>query len=178
MRVVYDADPYASDRRPRLPPFTGKGETVVVIGLRPAGDGAGLRGPAASSGGADGGGYELRLSDEAVARDREVRAHERAHLAALGGAAASGILYDTAAGPGGESVAVGGRIAVDLAEVPGDPQATLRKARSVIAAAFAPGDPSAADLRTAARAYDLQRQARRDLAAEDGSHEYLSSFYA
>lgn len=167
MRVVYDADPSGPDRRGFIPPFSGKGETVVVIGKRRDAGGHPSAGPAA--------GYELRLSDEAVARDREVRAHERAHLAVLGGAAASGILYDTAVGPGGERIAVGGRIAVDLAEVPGDPEATLRKARSVIAAAHAPGNPSAADLRTAARAYELERKAMEELRAGRGEEAGFSA---
>ncbi|MBU0929189.1 MAG: hypothetical protein KKA67_15665, partial [Spirochaetes bacterium] len=37
-----------------------------------------------------------RTSDEALARDREVRGHESAHLSALGPYAASGVIYDTA----------------------------------------------------------------------------------
>ena len=110
-------------------------------------------------------GYEVVISDEALARNSEVRAHERSHLAALGPAAASGIIYHTVKGPGGETIAVGGRIAVDLSEVPGDPAATLRKALSVIAAANAPSRSSAGDQRTAARAYALAIQARQQLSA-------------
>lgn len=110
-----------------------------------------------------GDGYVLALSPEARERDREVRAHENSHLAALGGAAASPIMYDTVAGPGGERVAVGGKVAVDLAEVPGDPRATLRKAKTIIAAANAPAEPSAADLRTAAAAYRLAGKAAEEL---------------
>lgn len=107
--------------------------------------------------------YRLTLSPEALARDREVRGHERAHLAALGGYAASGINYTTRTGPDGESVAVGGRIAVDLAEVPGDPRGTLRKARTIYNAATAPGNPSAADMRVAAEAYRLMQKAHDEL---------------
>jgi len=103
-----------------------------------------------------------KLSDEALARDREVRGHEHAHLSALGPYAASGILYDTASTPDG-AVATGGRVAVDLAEVPGDPEATLRKARTVLNAAQAPGDPSAADMRVAAEAYRLMAKAESDM---------------
>ncbi len=158
MRVVYDPAGSRSGM-PLLPPWDrGRRETVLVLSRRREsrdGEGVGL-----SLSNAD---YEVRISDEALARDREVRAHEQAHLAALGGAAASGVIYETITGPGGESIAVGGRIAVDLAEVPGDPAATLRKARQVIAAAYAPGDPSAADQRVAARAYDLLRRASAEL---------------
>jgi len=102
-------------------------------------------------------------TDEARERDRHVRGHEQAHLSALGPYAASAVLFDTVKGAQGETIAVGGRIAVDLAEVPGDPAATLRKARTVLQAAGAPGDPSAADLRVAARAYRLMQKAQAEL---------------
>lgn len=165
MRIVYDygiTEPRIPHARPSE---KGQRETVVVISEKKANAGAAGK-DGISIAGTD---YEASISGEALARDREVRAHENAHLAALGGAAASGILYDTATGPGGESIAVGGKIAVDLAEVPGDPAATLRKARSVIAAANAPNDPSAADQRTAARAYELYRKAAEDLRISRGN---------
>ncbi len=117
--------------------------------------------------GGDGGGKKVyQTSDEAVERDSHVRGHENAHLSALGPYAASGVLYTTVKGAEGETIAVGGRIAVDLAEVPGDPAATLRKARVVFNAAGAPGDPSAADLRVAARAYRLMQKAQAELRVE------------
>jgi hypothetical protein len=47
--------------------------------------------------------------------------------------------------------------------VPGDPQATLDKAQQVIRAAYAPGNPSAADMRVAADAYRMAQDAKRDL---------------
>lgn len=106
---------------------------------------------------------EWKTSEKALQRDRSVRHHENVHLSALGPYAASGILYNTAAGADGETLAVGGRIAVDLAEVPGNPEATLRKARIVLNAANAPGDPSAADQRVAARAYRLMQTAKAEL---------------
>lgn len=106
---------------------------------------------------------EWKTSEVALERDRSVRHHENTHLSALGPYAASGILYDTATGVDGETLAVGGRIAVDLAAVPGDPEASLRKARVVLNAAHAPGDPSAADQRVAARAYRLMQTAKAEL---------------
>lgn len=110
-----------------------------------------------------------RTSDEALSRDREVRGHENAHLSTLGPYAASGILYDTVTGANGETIAVGGRVAVDLTAVPGDPEATIRKARTVINAAQAPGDPSAADMRVAARAYQLMQQAQSELLVDQSA---------
>jgi hypothetical protein len=92
-----------------------------------------------------------------------VHNHEEAHLAALGGAAAGPITYDTVSGPGGV-YASGGSIAVDLSPVPGDPEATLRKAERIRQAALAPSSPSSADLRAAAKAYELEAMARREMA--------------
>ncbi|MFA6506909.1 MAG: putative metalloprotease CJM1_0395 family protein [Treponemataceae bacterium] len=158
MRIVYDYGNTPHNMPHISPRVHGRSETVIVISKE--------RKQAVDSRGGltiSGTDYEVRISDEALARDREVKAHEQAHLAVLGGAAASGIQYDTQTGPGGESVAVGGRIAVDMAEVPGDPAATLRKARSIIAAAYAPGVSSAADVRTAANAYEMARKASAEM---------------
>ncbi len=160
MRIVYEYDRNGAAARRSLPPGPGR-ETVLVISARKGPSG----GESRASPGSDAA-YEVRISDEARARDRAVRAHEEAHLSVLGGAAASPVLYDIVSGPGGENVATGGRIAVDMSEVPGDPEATLRKARRIIAAAYAPGDPSAADARTAARAYDMARKAREEISRE------------
>ena len=110
--------------------------------------------------------YVLTISEEAIARDSEVRRHEQAHLAVLGGTAKSGISLITKRGADGNAYAVGGSIKVDLASVPGDPRATLKKAKTVIRAALAPGSPSSADLRTAAEAYRLARHAKEELLGE------------
>lgn len=172
MRIVYDyVGPSSRTSIKPIAPIGRAGETAVVIRIGRVGSetrfaddqpGAikGISGGGASKAG------RYATSGEALARDREVRSHENAHLSALGPYAASGILYDTAKGASGETIATGGRIAVDLAEVPGDPAATLRKARTVLNAAQAPGDPSAADLRVAARAYRLMQQAQAELGVE------------
>lgn len=112
------------------------------------------------------GATEEQTTPEAINRDRVVRRHEQAHQAALGGHAASGIQLQTARGADGEALAVGGRIKVELSEVPGNPRATLQKANTVRMAALAVSDPSAADLRVAAEAYRLARDARAEIAAD------------
>ena len=104
-----------------------------------------------------------KTSDQALARDQVVRGHEKLHLSALGPYAASAIQYQTRPGADGQSIAVGGRIAVDVSPVPGDPEATLRKARTILGAATAPGDPSSADQRVAAQAYRLMQQAQKEM---------------
>lgn len=110
--------------------------------------------------------YALVTSDRAAQRDAQVRQHERSHLLALGPYAASNISYSTVTGPDGRSYAVGGSIKADLSEVPGDPRATLRKANAVRRAALAANSPSSADLRVAARAYRLAREAQEQIEAE------------
>lgn len=188
MRVVvdYGLTPHPISRTP-APTVAGAGDTrrepVVVIdlgresGRGKPGDRAGsLHDAAVPAAGANrraedgipvpGTPYALVASEEAAARDREVRSHERSHLLALGPYAASGISYSTVRGPDGQSYAVGGSIKADLTEVPGDPQATLRKANAVRRAALAPGDPSSADMQVAARAYRLARDAREEIEAQ------------
>jgi len=104
-----------------------------------------------------------RIEAELQAISGRVKAHELAHMAVLGGAAASGIQYSYAIGPGGARYATGGSIAVDFSPVPGNPKATIRKARQIRRAALAPGDPSAADMRAAAKAYRMEKEAQKEL---------------
>ena len=96
-------------------------------------------------------------------RDREVRQHEQAHLAALGGGQAS---FSYEIGPDGQRYAVEGEVPVDIGAVPGDSRATIRRAQTVARAALAPSDPSAADRQAAARARSVELEARAELRAE------------
>jgi hypothetical protein len=109
----------------------------------------------------------MASSEDANYRDAEVRGHEKAHLLALGANAASGINLITRRGPDGETLAVGGSIKVDTSPVPGDPEATISKARSIIHAATAPGNPSAADMRVAAQAYRMAASATKEIRTKD-----------
>jgi hypothetical protein len=167
MRVVYDysvgsASPQrtttpastSADRHPAegtasVPPR----ESVIVISL--GSDDQAIRRSSPD--------YEVVLSAEARLRDGEVRHHERSHARTLGPYATTPIMYDTASGPDGDVVVTGGRIGVDLDPVPGDPSATLKKARVVLNAAIAPGSPSAADMRVAAEAYRLAQHAQDEI---------------
>ena len=109
-----------------------------------------------------------RAITELVAIDREVRSHEQAH-AAVGGQYAGSPTYSFVRGPDGLSYAVGGEVAIDTAPVPGDPEATLRKAQVIRAAASAPSEPSSQDMRVAAQAATLESDARVELAVKDTS---------
>mgnify|MGYP005723649141 CR=1 FL=1 len=110
-----------------------------------------------------------RLSDEDRAiidqlkvRDREVRLHEAAH-AAVGGRYAGSPSFDYSRGPDGKNYATGGEVSISTSPVPGDPQATIEKARIVQAAALAPAQPSAQDRQVAAEAAQMELQAQSDL---------------
>lgn len=110
---------------------------------------------------------EERLLQRLKQRDREVRIHERQHLAAAGGYVKSGPVYEYIIGPDGKRYAVGGHVSLDMSPIPNNPEATIRKARSIKKAALAPADPSAADRAVAASAANLELKARKQLQAEE-----------
>jgi hypothetical protein len=95
--------------------------------------------------------------------DGEVRAHEATHLAALGAVAGGGASYSYVIGPDGERYAVGGSVPAAVSPVPGDPEATIRKAKALIQAAYAVALPSSADMRVAAEAYQMEMAAQKTL---------------
>jgi hypothetical protein len=97
-----------------------------------------------------------------AARDREVRAHEQAH-AAVAGQYGSSPTYSFVRGPDGVSYAVGGEVKIDTSPIPGDPEATLRKAQQLRRAANAPAEPSSQDSSVAALAAQMEQQARAEL---------------
>ena len=105
--------------------------------------------------------------DALKARDREVRAHERAHQAA-GGSHAGAASYTFQKGPDGRAYAVGGEVPIDASEVKGDPQATIEKMQQVKAAALAPAEPSGQDRKVAALADAKIAQARAELNRQGG----------
>lgn len=113
---------------------------------------------------------EVKVEQEQIqvlaARDREVRAHEQAH-AAVAGQYGGSPTYSFVRGPDGVSYAVGGSVDVDTSPIPGDPEATLRKAQQLRRAANAPSEPSSQDGRVAAQAAALELEARAELRAKE-----------
>lgn len=99
-------------------------------------------------------------------RDREVRAHELAHVAAGGQYVTSGARLEYEKGPDGRLYAVGGEVSIDTSPIAGDPRATLLKAQVIQRAAMAPANPSAQDRQVAAQAGVMALQARVELAVE------------
>jgi hypothetical protein len=114
---------------------------------------------------------EKRQLEALKQRDREVRAHEQAHLAAAGSYAAGGASYTYEKGPDGVLYAVGGEVPIDVSEVQGDPQATLLKAATIMRAALAPADPSSADRAIAAKAAAMAAKAQQDAAKESSEKQ-------
>ena len=97
-----------------------------------------------------------------IARDRQVRAHEAAHLAAAGSLARGGARFSYQRGPDGKMYAVGGEVDIDTS--PGrTPEETLAKARRIRAAAGAPGDPSPADNSIASNAVAMESNAMQSM---------------
>lgn len=110
-----------------------------------------------------------------AARDREVRAHEQAHVAAGGSLITSGPTYSYQTGPDRRRYAVGGEVGIDSSPVRGDPEATIDKARRVRAAALAPAEPSTQDRQVAARATQMEQSARLELARQQRDAAYRAA---
>lgn len=108
---------------------------------------------------------EEREVEKLKARDREVRAHERAHATAGGGIAGQP-QFTFQQGPDGKQYAVGGEVSIDTSPVSGNPEATIRKMEIVKRAALAPSNPSGQDRRVAAEAEAKIQTARREIQEE------------
>lgn len=102
---------------------------------------------------------QRRQVDELKKRDQEVKAHERAHMAAGGGLVRGGASYTYQRGPDGQLYAVGGEVSIDTSSER-DPDQTVRKMEQVKRAALAPAEPSGTDRAVAAQASQVQLQAR------------------
>ncbi len=109
---------------------------------------------------------ELKLLQQLSGRDREVRTHEQAHVAASSGLAQGGPSFQFTRGPDGRLYATGGEVNIDVAPVANDPQATIEKVQQIRRAALAPTNPSQADRAVAARAMAMANEARLELQRE------------
>jgi hypothetical protein len=107
-------------------------------------------------------------------RDREVRAHELAHVAAGAGLVTRGASFTYETGPDGQRYAVAGEVGIDTS--PGrTPEETLHKAEQVRAAALAPANPSAQDFSVAAAAARMAQEARLEIATESAGSDPLGT---
>ncbi len=113
---------------------------------------------------------ELRDIQQLKARDREVRAHEAAHIAAGGSIVRSGAKLTYARGPDGVLYAIGGEVSIDTSKA-NTPETTLAKAEKIRRAALAPAKPSSQDRAVAARAARMAMQARQEILVQQQSEE-------
>lgn len=162
-----------SDRANRSAPggtqATEKGQAENTPGGNgPAGNGANV---SKEKGQQDPASSEARELQQLKARDREVRQHEQAHMAAGGQYVKGGPSFDYQKGPDGRRYAVGGEVQIDTSAVRGDPEATLRKMEVVMRAALAPAEPSGQDRAVAAQAAQAAAQARADIQQQHNQGE-------
>lgn len=99
-------------------------------------------------------------------RDREVRAHELAHVAAGSGLITRGASFEYETGPDGQRYAVAGEVSIDTSPER-TPEESIDKAARIQAAALAPADPSAQDRAVAAQAAQMALQARVEQAIQE-----------
>lgn len=99
-------------------------------------------------------------------RDREVRAHEMAHVAAGAGLVTRGASYTYQTGPDGQRYAIGGEVGIDTSSGR-TPEESLAKAERVRAAALAPAEPSGQDRQVAAQAARMASEARMEIARQE-----------
>ena len=107
---------------------------------------------------------ELKQVERLKSIDQEIRTHELAHLMAGGAFVTGGPSYTYEVGPDGKGYATAGSVGIDTSPVQGDPEATIAKMQTVVAAALAPAKPSGQDQKVAAAARQTEAKARAELA--------------
>ena len=105
---------------------------------------------------------EEQVVQQLQKRDREVKAHELAHLASAGQYARGGPSYSYQLGPDGQRYAIGGEVPIDISKE-STPEQTIQKMEVVRSAAMAPAQPSSADRSIAAAAAAMEAQARQEI---------------
>jgi hypothetical protein len=112
---------------------------------------------------------QQREINELKKTDRKVKAHERAHMAAGAGLVMGGANYRYQRGPDGKMYAVGGEVTIDTAREK-DPKDTVTKMQQVRRAALAPPQPSGQDRSVAARASQIEAEARAEMLKENAAN--------
>ncbi len=109
---------------------------------------------------------DQQVVDRLQARDRVVRAHESAHMAAGSGLITHGASFTYETGPDGKRYAVGGEVGIDVSQGR-TPEETLARAEHLRAAALAPTDPSAQDRQVASQADRMAMEARMEMSSAE-----------
>jgi len=97
-------------------------------------------------------------------RDKEVRAHEQAHMSA-GAPYTSSPKYEYTTGPDNQKYATEGHVDVDTSKE-STPEKTIEKAQTIKRSASAPSEPSSQDKKVAAQAAQMEKEARAEMAQE------------
>ena len=108
---------------------------------------------------------EVHYVRELESIDRNVKAHEAAHIAAGAGVVSGGASYGYTRGPDGKMYATSGEVPISIKKG-STPEETIQNARQIVAAAMAPADPSPQDYKVAASAMQMESQARTEQAQE------------
>ena len=108
---------------------------------------------------------EMRQVQQLKERDRQVRAHEQAHIAVGGDLIRGGASYTYQTGPDKQRYAIGGEVSIDVSPAR-TAEATVLKAQHIQETALAPADPSPQDQRVAATGRSMEINARNEVAAE------------
>ncbi|MEJ5300242.1 MAG: putative metalloprotease CJM1_0395 family protein [Thermodesulforhabdaceae bacterium] len=119
---------------------------------------------------------ERRQLEKLKEREREVVAHEQAHISAGGRYVRGGPTYQYERGPDGNLYIVGGEVSIDSSPIPDDPSATIEKMLTVIRAALAPSQPSGQDYQVAAKAQMELSKAQMELLKRRGKEAYSDTF--
>lgn len=113
---------------------------------------------------------EQRQVDRLKEIDRQVRAHEQAHVAVGADLVRGGASFTYETGPDKRRYAVAGEVSIDTS--PGrSPEETIPKAQHIRATALAPADPSPQDHQVAAMAGRMESSARLELAAQRSAED-------
>lgn len=99
-------------------------------------------------------------------REKDVKAHEQAHMAAGAGVVQGGAKYSYEAGPDGKRYVSGGDVQVSVSVDSADPSRTLQQAQRAQQAALAPSAPSPQDRAAAAQASQMAAQASQELSRQ------------
>lgn len=108
---------------------------------------------------------EIQSVRELERIDRNVRAHEAAHIAAGAGVVTGGASFTYTRGPDGKMYATAGEVPITIKEGR-TPEETIQNARQIVAAAMAPSDPSPQDYKVAASAAQMESKARSEQTKE------------
>ncbi len=98
--------------------------------------------------------------------DSQVRRHELTQKAIAGSYARGSVSFDYVTGPDGKKYAKEGHIKIDTRPIPNNPEATIRKARSIRSVGLTSTNTSSPNRSVSAEIAKIERDARMELKTE------------